>query len=170
MIRLSKSACLEMLASAIETFPNECMGAVFSKGGNQAWFSIPYQIAKRSKESVISTSFKRVTTICGRDVKVLAEFHSHPYQSPNEAANLEPSLQDIKEIGIGKIEIIVRIYKIYRKEKWVRNGKGEIHAAIGKFRLQIRAFEKISHPKNEKQFDFNPELYYNRIPLKLSGR
>lgn len=167
-VGLSRPACLGMLVAAIETFPKECMGMVFSKAPGSAWFAIPYQIAHRSSGSVTSFSSSKASMICGRSISTLAEFHSHPYDSSEHIQALEPSYQDIKDIKKGSIEIIIRIYGVGRKSnRRIYERNGEIHAAVGKFRFLVKAFVKTSSPRSHKAFDSCPEMYYNRVDLRL---
>lgn len=164
-LRVSREACLVMLASAIETFPKECVGQLFSDGSS--FFAMPFQIAHRTKVSVVSYSSRKISVICGRRTKKFAEYHSHPFEGWELVSPPEPSFDDVKGMCVGDIEFIINIYKLDNSRKFVTSSNGEIRAGMGFFRLSIRAFEKIAPIKGMKAFDSKPSDYYNRVNVYL---
>ncbi len=165
-IRIKRSACLSIIASAAEVFPKECMGCVCYGPKNQIVAAFPYQIARRKDMEVWSNSATYFDKLFKTGLfKKLGDFHSHTFQSFEKVFPLTPSQTDLEQLPIGGIEVIVQIRRTRRKSnKWKTTKGGKITIAWDRYRFLIAAFMRIDgHDKN------NIPLY-KRVRLLLDGK
>lgn len=159
---LERSACLAIIASAMEVFPRECVGLIFKSGERSSLaLAIPMQVANRRRTSVVSNSLllfsgfnrcKNFTRFCG--------YHSHPYSSNESECAVEPSKCDMDGIEVGEIEIIVNVRRRRKKKNSWKQKDGNILIRHGQFCFVVSAFMRLSGKM--KRFPL-----YKRVGLSL---
>jgi len=163
-LTINRSACVSIVAAAVEVFPKECMGCICcnSQGKINAAFS--YQIARRKEQQVTSTSAEYFDKLfpSGTFLK-LGDFHSHTYQHFEKLDPLEPSPTDLNQLKIGGIEVIIRIKRTRANlNKWQKSN-GRIKIALGRYRCLIAAFMRIDG------IDLLGVPLYKEVRLNLDG-
>lgn len=139
-IYISEDAFITLTLSAIETSTNyEASGLLFGhKTGNTYYIqnAIPYQIAKRTPDSVSVSPAKqrRMRRVFKNYMKyrIIGEFHTHPERSVKLS-------KDDKEIirGSGyELEIVVAITKKELDSLW-HYKKGVLSGSIDKYFIEI---------------------------------
>lgn len=155
------SICL----AAAETFPKECAGGLFSNKPSKILldidFAIPYQLSRRTNQSVVSTTGELFSKLSqhGKWTRV-CDFHSHPFQYFEEILPLGPSRTDIESLRVGDVEVIVRVQKSRSTENFIRDSNGSVRVGMGKYRFLIKAFQRTLPRK---------ELGYKDIRVELAG-
>lgn len=153
-IIVSLESCLALIASAVEVYPKECIGCLLVRRSKKSQSSkkiagvFSYQLAKRSRDAVTSYSLHKMRSFALRSKKwdVLGEFHSHPYTESEKETPTEPSIEDLKGLKVGNIEIIVKIVNGIRfhKSSNPRHKKnGTINMNVGYYECNILAFRKL---------------------------
>jgi hypothetical protein len=125
--------------------------------------SVPYQLAKRGLDEVVSKSscfFDRLMHRSG--VCKLGEYHSHPFRSFEKVDKLEPSEQDLSEMKVGNIEFIAQVTRVRSKRFWWHSRNGAISVAWGKYRIFLKAFVRDKEKKGEI-------FSFHAVPIVLSG-
>lgn len=150
LVRLSPTACLVVCASAAEVFPKECIGTVatsiaYIDGVLHIDAAFPYQLARRTKNSVVSHSSSLFGSMFGGGAwKKIGEFHSHPFQYFETLVALEPSDFDMKSLRPGDIEVIVRVQRSKKSAcSWKTSASGSIQVSWGHFRFLIKTFARV---------------------------
>ncbi len=156
--RLSRSACLTMLISAAEVYPRECMGGISCNRSDvsRVVSAHPWQKAKRKYLEVVSESSYEVSKLLSKKSHwtLFCDYHSHTFRTNERLGELEPSSQDLKSLEDGGVEFIVRIHKVKKSDFFmISHRSGWIEASLGKFRFQIKVFQRL------------PALDDKKIPL-----
>lgn len=145
-IKIKRSACIGIIASAAEVFPKECMGCICYSSKNSIVAAFPYQIARRKDQEVWSNSAVYFDKLfkTGGFYKKLGDFHSHTFQSFEKLYPLTPSPTDLNELPIGGIEVIVQVRRTRRNgNSWRTTSGGRISIAWERYRFLIAAFKRI---------------------------
>lgn len=167
-MKLSRPACLAMVASACEVFPKECMGTLcclnvpVRKGRIVAAF--PFQLAERQKYEVESDSYRFFHKMLGKGSpwKVIGSYHSHTSTRGYDCLCL-PSDTDLENMEIGELEIIVRAVRCRKRpvNKWGTTEAGSISISWGKFQFLLRGFVRL------EGFDKSNVPLYRTMKLEL---
>ena len=169
VVNIPLGICLGMIASAIETYPKECMGAVFCSNLKSIKIetAIPYQIARRNTSTVYSETSTEFIKLNRNGFIKLGDYHSHPYTNKEVLDPLLPSFCDIKDIAVGDIELIIRLHKVRTKSSKIVTKKDCICISWGKFRIQVMAFKKIKKTQGRELFLKDQLLYYSILPINV---
>lgn len=161
MILISRSVCFSMAFAAVEVYPTECVGSLFTddKGKKICGITV-YQLAKRSKESVSSDSVVITSKFNNLGFKPFCEFHSHTYDGQDILQPIAPSAVDLEYLECNKPEFIIQIRKSNKKKDFWENINGQIRIGAGTYRILIGAFYKV---QGEDPKDF----LYNMAKIKL---
>jgi len=143
-----ETAFIGMVVSAVEVYPQECLGALL---GYRAWNSvdvtrraivenaISYQTAERTRNTVEIKprhEFRckdMLYKLCS--LEFIGNFHSHP------DANTTLSKTDINSMEIGNIEIVISVNKKKRTTPWEYNAKtNELCGVFGDYRFTVAAY------------------------------
>jgi len=164
-IKIKRSACLAIIASAAEVFPKECMGCVCYGSKNAIVAAFPYQVASRKDMEVCSDSSVYFDKMFKTGLfKKLGDFHSHTFQSFEKLQPLTPSPTDLNQLPIGGIEVIVQIRRTRKKSNsWRTTKGGSVSIAWDRYRFLIAAFMRIDgHDKDKVPL-------YKKVGLLLDG-
>lgn len=151
---------ISMIVSAVEVFPNECLGLLL---GYRAWNSldktrraiveqaIAYQTAERKRNEA---EIGRKPEFRCKDMfyklyswEPIGDFHSHP----NAKASL--SNGDKKSMEIGDIEIIIGIAKKRRTSYWrYSTSKKELSGVFGDYRFEIAVHSCFRSKEGPEKF------------------
>jgi proteasome lid subunit RPN8/RPN11 len=150
ILRISRPACLALVASACEVFPKECMGTLccleLPNRSGKAMAAFPFQIADRAMSWVDSKSYEffRKMLSCG-PWNILCHYHSHTQRNWREVTICEPSEMDLDTLTEGDLEVIVRVSRIRKtkKNKWVENPSGKLSISWGRFQFLIGGFVRL---------------------------
>lgn len=158
-----ETAFIGMIVSAVEVYPNECLGSLL---GYRAWNStdktrraiienaISYQTAERSKNGVeVRTKHElrckdMLYKLCS--LESVGDFHSHPDW------NTTPSSTDFNNMDVGNIEVIISVNPKKRTTPWTYNpNTKELRGVFGDYRFSIAAYScfnkkgSVNHEKIE---------------------
>lgn len=154
LLRISRPACLAIIASACEVFPKECMGTIccmeppVKVGKIVAAF--PFQKADRKRSEVDSYSFFFFQEMLSSGPwHTLGSFHSHP-ETKRSSAQCAPSEFDLRGMDPGDLEIIVRIRhsRKTKKNAWKSTSTGRCSISWGKFQFLIGAFIRMGEDED----------------------
>ena len=151
-MKLSRPACLAIVASACEVFPKECMGTLCclkkpsKKGRIVAAF--PFQLADRHNYEVESSSYQFFHKMLGKGGpwSAIGSYHSHTTTSKRTYdCPCSPSDTDLENMEIGELEIIVRAVRGRKRHinKWEATSAGSISISWGKFQFLLRGFVRL---------------------------
>lgn len=148
---VSKEACLSIVASAAEVFPNECIGILCctSLPGRRGLVNaaFPYQMARRNPDTVSTDSSDFFLAMFNRSLNSrflkMGDYHSHPFRYPERIEPLLPSEYDLESLVVGAIEIIVRVRRVKKNRNSWKSDRGSIKISWGKFRFLIKAFVRM---------------------------
>ena len=163
-LTINRSACVSIVAAAVEVFPKECMGCICCNQQGKINAAFSYQIARRKAQQVTSTSAEYFDKLFpSGSFSKLGDFHSHTYQHFEKLDPLEPSKTDLDQLKIGGIEIIIQIKRTRSNlNKWQKS-KDRIKIALGRYRCMIAAFMRI------KGIDIYGVPLYKEVSLNLDG-
>lgn len=154
-LRVTRAACLAMIASAVEVFPKECMGSVCALQvptvEGRICGAFPYQLARRSPEEVSSLSswmFLDLLSEGGPWVKI-GDYHSHTYRRCKKIEELLPSGTDLEGMGVGDVEIIVQVCKTKQCRNSWRGVREGIRISWGKYRFLLKGFLRLEGRNQE---------------------
>lgn len=169
-IYISDDAFITLSLSAIETSTlYEASGLLLGHKSGKMYFvqnAVPYQIAKRTKDSVSVTHVKqkRIKRVFKNYMKyrIIGEFHTHPEGSYKLSKG---DIEFIRERNY-QLEIVVTISKDSLKHPWDYK-KGVLSGSIDKYDLEIACWRV--NKKNVSRlsvrcpfavgFDFSKPLY-----------
>lgn len=159
-----RSACFSIAMAAIEVFPKECFGMLCSLGQGKSMvdLAIAFQLARRERYGVFSNSTVFFQKILRRPLLRMGAFHSHAFEKKVE--RLTPSEEDLEDMGIGELDIIIRIIKSRSKKPKapkVKQSKTGIRMEMGRFRMLLRGFSRL------KGFDKGQIPLYKDVRLRL---
>lgn len=168
-LKISRPACLAIVASACEVFPDECMGTLCCLGLPKHSGSIdaafPFQLAKRYKEEVQSHSYLFFNRMIKKSVPwhTIGSYHSHTCYSDKHQILAYPSETDLEGMSIGELEVIVRTMRKRKRNinSWQNTRQGNISVAWGKFQFLLCGFVR------ERDYDEYNVPLYRKIELRL---
>lgn len=156
-VAIRYSTLITMAFSAIEVFPKECMGGMLAKKGKIPLIAaaVPYQIAKRTKESVETESSPKLSNMGVGHLYKIGDFHSHPFEGKKDAVPLTPSEYDFETTDKGELDLIIRVMRARSNKRKSLCMKGlSISMSEGRFRILIRAY-------------YRDEKEYKKIKINL---
>jgi proteasome lid subunit RPN8/RPN11 len=153
-IILSPWAWYSMAFSAIEVYPNECMGAVLSEGQkSKGILALSYQLAKRKHDSV-ETSSTEYLSLFEPKYYSLADYHSHPSRI-DEREEPIPSEEDFELSPLGTCDIIIKATRTRSgRKKLLKCERGKIYMHWKRFVLIAGAYRR-------------KEKGYTSLPLEI---
>lgn len=149
-IHISREAIIQMVLSAIEVYPNECLGFLGKdKKTGVIDFVLPFQRVERSPTQVVFDTevIKGLNIVVehGGRKRIIGSFHSHC----GEDASLSLSEADkISLPHIGEYAIIVLIPRIHTKMKRLKNGSVSFSQRwrtwIGAWRFTPKGIKRVT--------------------------
>lgn len=157
-LKISRPACLAIVASACEVYPKECVGTLCClrppKRAGKVVAAFPFQIANRARYEVESESYGFFNKMAkkGGPWAILGSYHSHPHPGKGYSHYGTPSRSDLDSMDDGDLELIVRVQRRRKRNvnAWNSTSGGNIQVSWGKFQFLLRAFVKEG-PKEYRQ-------------------
>ena len=146
---IADSAFVTIVAMAIETYKNECIGMLYGhkvQNGFTIEYALPHQTAKR-KLTEVNTYGRRLRSAINAvneltpTVSLIGDYHSHTdYNCPE--ATTEPSDEDMRSMVVGWIYLVIALEKRQYKIAWHQLPTGVIRGSIGSTHIRVAAYYK----------------------------
>ncbi len=145
---LNENAFISMVAAAVETFPDETLGALLGlrkTGTILVQYAVPYQTAKRARTHVSIEPLRgsRVQRFLGNTTRleVVGDFHSHPGVAVT-GKGYKLSEADKRSTPLKRLGTVIVVDEDKKRREWKHLPKGSLLGSVHPYSIRITSWFK----------------------------